>query len=146
MPGTERRDAVSRARQRLDAQHSLITQSLADHAERVNRRERNGDRAPQPTAAERMAALRRRLAERQANNRGGATTVAEAEDLQQPRTGGSTVHDARGTSSIEDAKIHFAHPEDADQPYDADQRTAQAPAAAASFAAWHTAATTSPTP
>ncbi len=146
VPGTERRDAVSRARQRLDAQHSLITQSLADHAERVNRRERNGDRAPQPTAAERMAALRRRLAERQANNRGGATTVADAEDLQQPRTCGSTVHDARGTSSIEDAKIHFAHPEDADQPYDADQRTAQAPAAAASFAAWHTAATTSPTP
>ncbi len=167
MPGTAGGDALSRARRRLAARNSLLEQSLADHAERVDRRNRDGDRAQQPTAAERMAALRRRLVERQAAyhlgsatgtphrlavgeaalpcSGGGATSLDGATQLR-ASTSSVAARDAINAPSIEDAKIHFGQEEYVVGDLDSGTRTAQATAAAASFAAWHSAATTAPAP
>ncbi len=146
VPGTAGGDALSRARQRLAARHSLLAQSLADHAERVDRRSRDGGRVQQPTAAERMAALRRRLAERQAAYDHGASVEVDGATQLQVSSSSAAARDAIGAPSIEDAKIHFEQKENVAGEFDARARTAQAPAAAASFVAWHSAATTAPTP
>jgi hypothetical protein len=62
MPGARRADAGGLAQRRLEAGHAHIAISLLDHAERVAaKRERQGARAQEPTAAQRLKALRRRV-------------------------------------------------------------------------------------
>ncbi len=56
--------SIRKQRARLEAQHSTMAQSLADHAERVAKRHRSGDALPAPSAAARLAALRQRIAAR----------------------------------------------------------------------------------
>ncbi len=68
LPGPEGGREVAaweRRQRRLLARHSTIQQSLADHADRVAaKRAREEPQAVAPTAAERIAAVRRRIAER----------------------------------------------------------------------------------
>ncbi len=66
---------ASSAQSRLDARNSRLAISLADHAERVARRDEEGSRPAQTAAAERLAALRRRIAERQAVGAGGGSAA-----------------------------------------------------------------------
>ncbi len=167
VPGPAGADALSRARQRLDARNSLLAQSLADHAERVDRRSREGSRTQQPTVAERMAAIRRRLAERQtavgqgsaidaprgkaggeAASSGGGGGASEVDGAFHLRTGtsGTDVRNDLGAPSKEDVKIHYVREEDAIGEVDAGVLSAHAPAAAASFVAWHSASTAAPAP
>jgi hypothetical protein len=56
--------ARRKAEERLAASHTGIAASLADHAERVARKSARGGRGEGPSAADRMAALRRRISER----------------------------------------------------------------------------------
>ncbi len=57
-------DVMAAARARIAARHSGITISLADHAERVAKKNMRGRSSDTQTVAERMAALRRRISER----------------------------------------------------------------------------------
>ncbi len=73
--------AGTRAAARLAAQHAPIQQSLEDHAERVAKRRRCGDAPSLPTPAERLAALRARVAARASEEqpaRNGGAAVAPA--------------------------------------------------------------------
>ncbi len=56
--------AVNRAAERLAARNAGLAISLAHHAERVGMKDAKGRRAPELSAADRMAALRRRISER----------------------------------------------------------------------------------
>ncbi len=66
-PGTRRLTPLERAREKLAARNAHLARSFNDHAERVEKRKAQG-RSPTgiATAAERIAAIRRRLAARQA--------------------------------------------------------------------------------
>ncbi len=64
LPGPTAEAGVARAQERLNAKNVHLARSLADHAERVNRRSIAGDRPVGPSAAARLEALRRRVAER----------------------------------------------------------------------------------
>ncbi len=97
-PGTREfgagRGQEHRLDSRLAAQHSGICISLSQHAERVAaKRARVGDLAAPlpPTAAERMAALRRRVADRHSSR--GALHSACASLLGSPGGGGETAAD-----------------------------------------------------
>ncbi len=107
---------------------------LARHGERVNKRkeeQRHEGQPPGPTAAQRLAALRRRIAARRDAHSG----EAEVEDaIRDARTGGAQA--AGALPSNEDAKMHFA-PAALPRPADGAQRVAAAAAAAASDVAWH---------
>ncbi len=59
-------NAHRKAEARMIASHASISASLADHAERVARKTARGLRAENQTAADRMAALRRRVSARSA--------------------------------------------------------------------------------
>ncbi len=63
--GGDRESVVDKARLRLEARNSHLQRSLADHAERVEKR-RASEGAPlgRPSAAQRMEALRRRVVAR----------------------------------------------------------------------------------
>ncbi len=64
-PGTRRPTPLDRAREKLAARNAHLARSLSDHAERVAKRRAQGNSSTPPvTPAERMAALRRRLADR----------------------------------------------------------------------------------
>ncbi len=65
-----------REQRRLDARNSLLARSLADHADRVAKRDLQGDRQRGASAAERIAALRRRISARRGTE--GATEAREA--------------------------------------------------------------------
>ncbi len=60
-------DRLAAARRRIATKNSNIAISLADHAERVARKKARGTDTTAPTAAERLAALRRRISERQSD-------------------------------------------------------------------------------
>ncbi len=64
VPGPTADIGRSRAQQRLSAKNAHLARSLADHAERVAKRDLMGDRPLGASAAERMAALRRRISAR----------------------------------------------------------------------------------
>ncbi len=66
---------MSSAQSRLDARNAHLAISLADHAERVARRGDEGSRPTTITAAERLAALRRRVAEKQAAGTGSGSAA-----------------------------------------------------------------------
>ncbi len=73
VPGPSAGIGRDRAQQRLDARNSHLAQSLADHADRVARRDMQGDRQRGASAAERIAALRRRVSARR-----GTAVMTEA--------------------------------------------------------------------
>ncbi len=124
---TPRGDGQSRAEERLAARHANISISLANHAERVRRRDEQGDRPQQRSAAERMDALRRRLAQR--TRGGGSASDRVSGDVQRPgdaphvdgdATGGCLDTSAREAAEWEqgsrtmptskgDVKIHLLH-------------------------------------
>ncbi len=99
--------AASRAAQRLEARNAGIAISLAHHAERVGIKDARGRRPVEPTASERMMALRRRVSARQ-GAAGPSDTGAQAVGQDQVQTAPSE----RGhavvplPTSNEDAKIH----------------------------------------
>ncbi len=64
-PGAIGGVSTSREQRRLDKLNANLTRSFADHAERVEKKRARGTSGDRPaTAAERMAAIRRRLRER----------------------------------------------------------------------------------
>jgi hypothetical protein len=85
------------AQQRLDARNAHLQQSLLDHAERVARRDACGrGPAPTPSAADRMVALRQRVAAR----------LRESRPPPQDVVGVATCDDPRAPT-IEVAKMHY---------------------------------------
>ncbi len=103
--------AVDKAAERLAARNAGLAISLAQHAERVGLKDAKGRRAPELSASDRMAALRRRISERR-----GAS--AAPEPLDATTEGQEAVQSAtceRGhpsqsvPPSIEDVKIHQLH-------------------------------------
>jgi hypothetical protein len=69
-PGPRWGDAQCRAQARLDAKNHHLLRSFEDHADRVRKRRASAlDAAPGPSAVERLAALRRRVAARSAGHR-----------------------------------------------------------------------------
>ncbi len=132
--GTEGGDARSRAQARLDAKNSHLRNSLADHEERVNRRRaRQPSPETRPSTAERMAALRRRVAAR-AEGMKNATVG----DTHAPRRSADAGDQCDG-STIEVVKIHWEHGESGGEDCESSGGpvAATATGAAASAAAWH---------
>ncbi len=64
-------DGVGRAQARLDQQNAIFARSFADHAERVAKKARSFPAQEHVPAAERLAALRRRVSQRLQTLRGG---------------------------------------------------------------------------
>ncbi len=64
VPGPTGNPRLSRAQERLNAKNTHLARSLADHAERVTRRNMAGDRPAGASAAARLEALRRRVTAR----------------------------------------------------------------------------------
>ncbi len=143
---------------RLAARNSHLMISLADHAERVSkRRMSNPLEAATPSAADRMAALRRRILGRAAEAQGAASQGVGAGQGGEDRRGGGaetrvdSCHDEAGrdatessaasTPSKEDVKIHQTSGT-AGEALDCGARGRAASAnadtaAAACFVAWH---------
>ncbi len=94
--------ARGRAKARLDAANSHLKISLDDHAERVSRR-RERQRSPEckPSAADRLAALRRRVAARAVEQR------SDGAEGKQPPHGGAGAGSQCSTATIEVGKIHW---------------------------------------
>ncbi len=65
VPGPNTDASESRAQMKLRVRNAHLARSLADHAERVAKRDMRGDRPTTATAAERISALRRRITARQ---------------------------------------------------------------------------------
>ncbi len=101
-------DARRKAEARLTASHAGIETSLANHAERVARKTARGQDSEAPSAADRMAALRRRLSDRiaaavdTANVAGGAAAPAPAGYVQRCRGHG------QGGSSLDNSGVGLA--------------------------------------
>ncbi len=93
--------ATSLAQRRLDAKNSHLTESLKAHAERVSKRDAAGDRQPALAPADRIAALRRRVAARSTDAGGGA--MARGEDRQRAS------HQATGTAGAAEPETGFTH-------------------------------------
>lgn len=126
-PGPTVGARVSREQQRLDKLNAGLARSFADHAERVARkRERAGGGVRPPTAAERMAAIRRRLGERSvALSTGGRSVEAGNTSLSSStQVGEPACH--RGSMEADASATR------------GDSPIATSTAQAASFAAWHT--------
>jgi hypothetical protein len=107
---------------------------LTRHGERVSKRKAeqiDGGPPHGPTAAQRLAALRRRIAARQHAASGEAP---EGVGIRDARLGGTQA--AGALPSNEDAKMHLA-PAAVPHPADVDQRAETAASAAASIVAWH---------
>ncbi len=78
-PGTRRPTPLDRAREKLAARNAHLARSLSDHAERVEKRKaQGGSSTPPVTPAERMAALRRRLAARGREDAQGTSLLSPA--------------------------------------------------------------------
>ncbi len=122
-PGPRGEGAQHRAQARLDAKNCHLLRSFEDHADRVRKRRASDLLADTgPSAAERLAALRRRIADKSAGHR----VVAEVGSVQQQECGqgrgGVRAQAAEGSRaspnasadalddnsawSIEDRKIH----------------------------------------
>ncbi len=116
---------------------------LGHHRERVQKRkeaEVMEGRSPAATAAQRLAAIRCRVANRQTGNR-QSMDAANSSCL---RRGDTADAGAGSTKSTEDSKMHFesAAPAEDIRGGGADQLADTATSAAASGVAWHTVATT----
>ncbi len=169
-PGTAAERARNRAAEKLAAANAHLKRSLDDHRERVEKRKhleasrQGGLPAQAPTATDRLKALRRRIAEREAMARQGAAGEAASTGAL-PDTpavgaaargdGGDTVGDMpcrnevrlRATDcsaeepSKEDVKMHLLHEGNGEANEDGGR--GQAPsdnadtAAAARYEAWH---------
>jgi hypothetical protein len=104
--------AMSEAQRRLNVRNAHLAASLRSHAERVSKRDAAGDRPSTPTPADRLAALRRRVAGRYVAGGCGAVEEREARrdaDHQatetagdaEPETGlGHQVTQAVGTNDV----------------------------------------------
>ncbi len=109
----------SKAQRRLEARNAHLATSLSDHAERVAKRDAAGDRPYVATAAERLAALRRRIVGRgmEAERPSGEAGSPRRRDTQEaigragaaaPVTGcGDQV--TRPVGTIEVQKIQWLH-------------------------------------
>ncbi len=113
---------ASKAQQKLEARNAHLSKSLEAHAERVAKRDAAGDRPVAATPAERLAAIRRRVAERRQDDGGGATAAmgydrlsaitkaAETAGDAEPETGfGHQKAQPAGTKEVQ--KIHFGEKE-----------------------------------
>ncbi len=92
-------DVRCRAEARLAARNAGLAISLADHAERVDRKRARGHVTQALSAADRLAALRRRLEER-VRTRADVVAAAQAE---------ADHSSGEVRTSNEDAKIHPLH-------------------------------------
>ncbi len=105
-PGARAADAQARAQLRLDARNAHLRRSLDDHEERVlKRKSQEAAASPGPSAAERLAALRRRIRERASASDTatlGGTQVARASG-----DGGGGAGNQCGQNTIEVSKIHL---------------------------------------
>ncbi len=101
--------ARSKAEAKLAARNAGIATSLADHAERVDKRSAQGRQPPVQSVAERMAALRRRLEERVSGKRSaGPIDDAAACGQGQRAAAEQATHGSRAApTSKEDGKIHL---------------------------------------
>ncbi len=98
-------DKLTMARRRMAAKNSSIAISLADHAERVAIKKARGiaDDGTQ-TAAERLAALRRRISER----RGGGTVPGDGKhESAATCKSGDVLKSSDAPASNEDGKMHY---------------------------------------
>ncbi len=93
--------AASQAQRRLDAKNAHLTESLKAHAERVSKRDAAGDRPPALAPADRIAALRRRVAGRSMGAAG--SELARREDRQR------ALHQATGTAGEAEPEPGFSH-------------------------------------
>ncbi len=91
VPGSDAERTAEAKRRReeaaLAASHSRITQSLADHAERVAKKARTGDAAALPSPASRLAAMRERLAARVASAAGATACTSSTTAVASTRAG-----------------------------------------------------------
>ncbi len=119
---TRREEAWERAEERLAARNLHLKRSLDDHAERVEKRRRLGlqEDVHRPSATERLAAIRRRLADRRG--------AASAEGNRRLELTSST-----SSRSNEDDKIHYPN-EDVVQSDDPAEGTREGQPAGASNA------------
>ncbi len=117
-------NARRKAEARLTASHASIAASLADHAERVARKAARGHRDEGLSAADRMAALRRRVSEKRAAAGGTARATDGADAPASSDIGPRREDGGRGRepldslgvglaasaspTSNEDAKMHYA--------------------------------------
>ncbi len=103
--------SVDRAAERLAARNAGISISLSHHAERVGMKDAKGRRPPDQTAAERMAALRRRVSARSGLVEAPGPPGCHTEVSDQAET--DSREKGRGTlplpASKEDDKIHQLH-------------------------------------
>ncbi len=132
--GARRRDNGRSGGGASAADAYVLNAYLARHGERVHKRKQEQRRdGPLPglTAMERMAALRRRVADRQNAASGGGNEEILIRDS---RVGG--LEAAGAASSNEDGKMHYAPAAVPRLATDA-QRAGTAAAAAASRVAWH---------
>ncbi len=90
-----------KAQRRLDAKNAHLAASLHAHAERVLKRDAAGDRPSAPSPAERLAALRRRIAGKTLGGGGGgfgAEEVVRNEKQQAIDTAGDATPETGGSS------------------------------------------------
>jgi hypothetical protein len=168
VPGPSASSGISKAQEKLDMRNAALSRSLADHAERVARKDMGNIPRDATTARERIEALRRRVAQRQNAARAGDSPVSDEQLGGAPAAaapGRSDCGDGRDAhqGTIEVRKIHQTHSVDgmhvnsgrsmsggggdaasgggdtAPMADVGDQRDS-ATAAAASHVAWHTAA------
>ncbi len=115
-------DRLAVARRRIEAKNTNIAISLADHAERVAKKKARGVNTEVQTAAERLAALRRRVSERRSGGAMAGTADGAAagvprrldEDLSDKRHGsaadcrnGDVLESSDTPASNEDEKMHL---------------------------------------
>ncbi len=99
--GSQGGAAASEAQRRLDARNAHLTESLRAHAERVSKRDAAGDRPSTPTPADRLAALRRRVAGRGLDTGSGA--LVRREDRR------SALHQATDTAGDAEPESGIGH-------------------------------------
>ncbi len=106
-PGARVNDGLSRAQLQLDARNAHLRRSLNDHRDRVERRRAEvGDTASGPTPAERLAAIRRRVAGR-ASSSGATLPESAARDPSLDYGGGQCAGSQCQGNTIEVYRIQF---------------------------------------
>ncbi len=149
VPGPADAIGGGRAQLKLSARNAHLARSLADHAERVAKRDLRGDRPGQASASERMAALRRRITERRSagedsQRREAASDAQHGGALQAVASAGNRCLGSAEVQivgdSIEEYKIHFGEAVEEDAcrgRSSAHAARGNASAAAAAADAWH---------
>ncbi len=118
-PGTRTADSSSAditAQMRLAAKNRHLQRSLDDHAERVEkRRAMEGDAAAKPSAAQRLEALRRRIAERGITTSHSASAREQCEQDQRGGANGGPADERRAGEGVDEVarrnellKIHLS--------------------------------------